>query len=491
MPNIPQHVDVLVIGSGFSGLGMAIALKREGKRSFAVLEKGDSVGGTWRDNTYPGCACDVPSHLYCYSFAPNHDWSRVFAPQPEIRSYLERCAMRFGVMDHIHFGHEARRAEYDDTNKIWRMELATGEILTTSVVVSGQGALHIPSYPEIDGMETFSGDTFHSAKWPKHVDLKGRKVAVIGTGASAIQIVPSIADDVSDLVVFQRTPAWIQQKPDWKLGAFARGWLRYVPFAQRLTRSAIYWLLESRLPAMLKNKAPSFNEKLARRHLRRQVKSKALRDKLTPKYEFGCKRVLLSNDFYPALCKDHVELETDGITAIESNGIRTPNGFHEVDAIIYATGFAVTDPAANPFDIIGKQNRDMKAELSETAKAYLGISFEGFPNFFALMGPHTGLGHNSMIYMIECQIQHIMSALKSMDKNRADAIEVTVEAQDRFEAEMDAKMEGTVWLTGCSSWYADAKGRIATIWPDYTFNYKKRTKSVSLKDYAFSSAAES
>lgn len=481
---LPDY-DVLIIGSGFSGLGMAIALKKDGKHSFVVFEKGDSVGGTWRDNTYPGCACDVPSQLYSYSFAPNPNWSHVFAPQAEIRAYLDDCATKFGVLPHIQFNSEVRQAEYDAWNRMWRVEMTNGAIVSARVVVSGRGALHIPRIPDIPGLEEFTGEQFHSAQWPEKADLKGQSVAVIGTGASAIQIVPSIADDVGEMVVFQRHAAWIQPKPNWKRGRLTQWWLKWAPFAGKLNRSFFYWLLEFRLPGLLRNSQSSFGERMARRHLRRQVKDPVLREKLTPTDQFGCKRILLSSDFYPAMSKEHITLETNSIKSVGANTIETSTTRYEVDAIVWCTGFAVTDMGANPLRIVGRNGRVLEEEMSETAKAYLGISVEGYPNFFLLMGPHTGLGHNSMIYMIESQIAHIMAALDAMHALGAKAIEVSLEAQERFEDEIDQKMDGTVWQSGCNSWYTDKSGRISTIWPDHTYTYRRRTRDLVDGDYLF------
>ncbi|MEM9738545.1 MAG: NAD(P)/FAD-dependent oxidoreductase [Pseudomonadota bacterium] len=482
--NLPDY-DVLIIGSGFSGLGMAIALHKNAKQTFKVIEKGNGVGGTWRDNTYPGCACDVPSRLYSFSFAPNPNWSRVFAPQAEIRAYLEDCARKFGVLPHIQFNTEVREARYDERGLVWHVTMTSGEVLTARVVVSGQGALHIPKVPSFPGLERFEGDQFHSAQWPETTDLKGRKVAVIGTGASAIQIVPHIVDDVAGMVVFQRNAAWIQPKPNWKIGRLTKWWLNWVPFAGMLNRSLLYWLLEMRLPPLIKNSGNSFSERMSRKHLERQVEAPALREKLTPTERFGCKRVLLSNDFYPAVARSHVTVETNPIQAVGKNTLETKTGRHEVDTIIWCTGFAVTDVTVNPLRIVGRKGRVMKEEMSATAKAYLGISVEGYPNFFMLMGPHTGLGHNSMIYMIESQIAHVMAALEAMGKHRAKSIEVRPEAQERFEDEIDQKMEGTVWKSGCDSWYADKSGRISTIWPDHTYTYRARTRQIVESDYRF------
>ena len=477
--------DVLIIGSGFSGIGMAIALKQAKFQTFVILEKAQGVGGTWRDNTYPGCACDVPSRLYSYSFAPNPNWSEVFAPQAEIKAYLEDCAERYDILDHVRFGSEVADAKYDDELSFWRVRTSNGDEISARIVVSGQGALHIPKLASIDGIKDFEGDHFHSASWPENFDLKGRKVGVVGTGASAIQVVPSIAPEVSELVVFQRNAPWIQPKPNWKIGKFAAWCFANVPFANSISRTLLYWLLESRLPAFLSNKSSTFGERQAKKQLRRQVKDEGLRDKLLPREKFGCKRVLLSSDYYPAIVQDHVTLETDSIVHVDAQGIRTDQSYHKLDTIIWCTGFEVTDAAANPLRIVGRDGRVLQDEMQETAKAYLGISVEGFPNFFMLMGPHTGLGHNSMIYMIECQIRHVMEVVRAMHKNGSMSVEVTHAAQESFEREIDRKMIGTVWASGCQSWYSDASGRITTIWPDHTFRYRKRTRRLIDGDYEF------
>lgn len=491
IPNDTPTLDVVIIGTGFSGLGMAIGLKRKQRDNFIVLEKAASVGGTWRDNVYPGCACDVPSHLYCYSFAPNPHWTRVFAPQEEIRQYLEDCTDTYRVRPHIRFNTQVHQARFDDAAGLWQVETTDGQRYRCRVLVSGQGALHIPSVPDIPGVQDFAGEIFHSAAWSPAADLEGRKVAIIGTGASAIQIVPNIADAVNAMVVFQRTPAWIQPKPDWKLGRLVQLYLKYMPLAKEMNRWFIYWMLETRVLSMLRNKRWSINELIARWHLRRQVRDKALRDKLRPDYRFGCKRVLLSNDYYPALARGNIHLETSPVARITGTSIVTQdNTTHEVDTIIFATGFAVTDVSANPMQIYGRNGQSMREAAAETVRAYLGISVEGFPNFFTLMGPHTGLGHNSMIYMIESQILHILSALDEMDKQDAATIEVTADAQNAFEDEMDRKMAGTVWMSGCKSWYQDKSGRIATIWPDYTFRYRLRTRKIVEKAYKFNKTGE-
>ena len=482
---VPDDVDydVIIIGAGFSGLGMAIALKKSGAYSFVVLEKGDGVGGTWRDNVYPGCACDVPSHLYCYSFAPNPKWSRLFAPQEEIRQYLERCATRFGVRDRIRFGQDVKEARYMAEQQRWQVTAASGQVMTARSVVSGQGALHIPQVPSIEGQETFEGEQMHSARWPQGAALRGRRVAVIGTGASAIQLVPKIVEDVESLVVFQRHAPWIEPKPDWRISSFVQRCFERIPALSELFRGLLYQVLERRVVPLLGGGRGSRNERKALAHLARQVPDQRLRILLTPAEQYGCKRILLSNDYYPVFGRSNVALETAAIQRITPQAIETANQRHEVDTIVWCTGFQVTDYRANPLKIFGRGGRSLNEEMSETAKAYLGISTEGYPNFFWLMGPHTGLGHNSMVYMIECQIQHIMGVLELMRKAGATSIEVSLDAQNRFENEMDDKMAGTVWMSGCTAWYQDASGRISTLWPDHTYVYRRRTRTVSTEDY--------
>lgn len=478
--------DVLIIGSGFSGLAMGVALKQEKKRSFLIFEKGEEVGGTWRDNQYPGCACDIPSHLYSYSFAPNPTWSRLFAPQGEIFDYLKNCADTYGLRPHIRFGSEIAKATYDETRRLWVVQVKSGERFLGRVLVSGQGALHHPSTPDIPGLDSFSGDILHSAAWRPDVDLKGKRVAVVGTGASAIQIVAAVAKEVGHLHVFQRTASWILPKPDAPINAGRQRRMARWPALQKLARGLIYGYLESRMPSLLKDSNRLGQEAIALKHLHHQVPDPDMQAKLTPDYHIGSKRTLLSNDFYPALCRDNVSLETDGIDKITPGGIITKTGDAvDLDAIIFATGFAVTDTSKNPLEIIGRNGRNLKEENAVTQSAYLGITAEGFPNYFLLMGPHTGLGHNSMIYMIESQIGFIMRMLSAMDARGAAAVEVTKTAQDAFEAEMDRKMQGTVWSSGCTSWYLDSQGRNTAIWPDYTFRYRSRTRKIRPKDFVF------
>lgn len=477
-------VDVAIIGAGFSGLGMAIALQNEGKRTFTVLEKGSDVGGTWYANRYPGCACDVPSNLYSFSFAPNPQWSKAFSPQPEIFQYLRGIADTYDLRKHIRFKTEVAEARFDDATKLWRLAMHDGSSLTARILVSGQGALTIPAYPKIEGLETFGGDKFHSAEWRDDVSLHDKNIAVIGTGASAIQFIPQIAPKAKHLTVFQRTPPWIIPKLDRTISEEAKARFARQPWRQKLWRLLIYTFLESGARNWLKPKGASANEKLARRHLEKHVADPQLRAKLTPDYRIGCKRILLSNDYYPTLCRDNVTLETTAIARVEKDAVILADGRRvPVDVIIYGTGFHVTDRTQDPFDVIGEGGRRLKDDWKDGAEAHLGITVTGYPNYFILMGPNTGLGHNSIIYMIESQIAYIMSALRAMDARGLRTLDAKPQAQAAFVDEINRKVGSTVWSSGCRSWYLSANGRNTTIWPDYTFKYRYRTRKINLADY--------
>ncbi len=483
-------VDVAILGSGFSGLGMGVALLKEGRRDFVILEKADGVGGTWRDNTYPGCACDISSHLYSFSFEPNPAWTRMYPTQPEIRAYLNKVADKYGLRPHMRYGKAVTEMRFDDANGWWAIRTADGETMTARVVASGMGGLSRPVYPDIKGAKDFKGEVFHSAEWNHDYDLTGRTVAVVGTGASAIQFVPQIAGKVGKLHLMQRTPPWIMPKADrpmrgWEKALFAR-----FPVFQRLLRGQIYCANEVR--ALGFNVNPKIMERaqmLALRHLKAQVADPALRARVTPDYTMGCKRVLISNDYYPALSRPNVELVTDGIERITERGVLTRDGVERpVDAIIYGTGFAATD-ALNPVQVFGVGGRHLNAEWEPGAEAHLGVTVSGYPNLFFLMGPNTGLGHNSMIYMIESQIRYVADALRTLDTRRAKWMSPRREAQDAYNRSIQAKVSKTVWQKGgCKSWYQTEDGRNTTIWPGFTFAYRDRTKRVDPMEYEYGAA---
>ena len=483
----PTRVDVLIVGTGFAGLGMAIRLKERGRDDFVVLERDDGVAGTWRANHYPGCACDVQSHLYSFSFEPNPEWTRAFAPQPEIRRYLEHCAEKYALMPHIRFGHEVNGMEWDAGAQRWDVRTANGARFSARVVVSGMGGLSNPAIPDIPGTDDFAGPTFHSATWNHDIDLAGKRVAVIGTGASAIQFVPQIAPKVGQLDLYQRSPAWIMPKPDRSITALERALYRRFPALQRIARTALYARLESRAIAfVLEPRLLRMVRSIAKTYLRLQVRDPELRAKLTPDYEIGCKRVLISDDYYPALTRDNVDVVTDGITRITENGVVAADGTERpADVIIYGTGFRAQDPIP-PRTIIGRDGRDITEGWDESGpQAYYGTAMAGFPNLFFIVGPNTGLGHNSMVFMIETQIGYIIDCLERMERNGLAEIEPRADAQARFNAWIDeTHARGTAWSTGCTSWYIhQPSGRNTTLWPGFTFAYRHAMRRMRTGDY--------
>jgi cation diffusion facilitator CzcD-associated flavoprotein CzcO len=471
-PQLPSSVDVAVIGSGFSGLAMAHQLLRAGFTDFILLERGDDVGGTWRDNSYPGCACDVPSHLYSFSFAPNPEWTSTFSPQPEIWAYLRKVAEDRGILPHVQLGTEVEEARWDEEDRCWRLRTSRGR-LEARVLVSAAGALSEPSVPNIKGIERFKGRVFHSARWDHDHDLAGERVAVIGTGASAIQFVPEIQPRVGRLDLYQRTPPWIMPRRARPLSRLERALYRRVPAAQRLVRSAIYWGRELyAIPLMRAGLAP-VTRRLGAANIRRQVSDPGLRRKLTPTYAPGCKRILISNDYLPALARPNVEVVSDGVAEVREHSIVSAAGDERaVDTIIFGTGFHVTDfPIAHR--IHGPGGRTLGDVWQNSGTAHRGAAVAGFPNLFTLLGPNTGLGHTSVVVMSEAQAGYIVKALKHMRRRGLDAIEPAPEAQARWNRAVDRRMQGTVWTAGgCASWYIDANGRNSTLWPGFTFTYR-------------------
>jgi cation diffusion facilitator CzcD-associated flavoprotein CzcO len=480
-------VEVLIVGSGFAGLCMAIQLRRAGMDSFVVLERGPDIGGTWRDNTYPGCACDIPSHLYSFSFERQADWTRMYPTQPEIWNYLKHCVEKYKLGPAIRTNTEVRKAEFDEASHLWRVETLEGDTITARAVVSAMGPLSRPAYPKLPGLERFQGRAFHSAEWDHSYDLRGKRVAVIGTGASAIQLVPEIAPEVAELHVFQRTPPWIVPKMDREIRAWERSLFRWMPGYMRMFRNFLYWRQELLALGLTVNpKYMKSVEKMARTHIECNVADLALREKVTPDYIIGCKRILISNDYFPALGRANVELVTDGIAEIREHAIVTTDGKERpVDAMIFGTGFRVTD-LLTPVSIVGRNGIDLNDAWRDGFKAYFGMTVAGYPNLFLLVGPNTGLGHNSIVFMIEAQVHYVMNCLKLMRERGATAMEMRPEVQARFNRELQENMKRTVWVSGCKSWYLDAHGKNATLWPGFSFKYWFKTRDVVANDYAFS-----
>jgi cation diffusion facilitator CzcD-associated flavoprotein CzcO len=485
----PRHTDtidvrVAIVGTGFSGIGAAIRLKQAGITDFVLLERADDLGGTWRDNHYPGCCCDVPSHLYSFSFELNPRWTRGFAPQWEIRDYLRWVAAKHQITDRMRFRHEVTRACWDDAAQRWDIE-TTGGRLTARVLVSGGGALSDPKIPDLPGLDSFPGTMFHSARWDHAHDLAGERVAVIGTGASAIQFVPAIQPRVGRLHLFQRTPPWVIPRFDHQITRVEHGLLKYLPFATALVRGAIYGALEVRVVGFRNPRVMRVADRTARWHLRRQVRDPELRRKLTPDYVIGCKRILVSDDYYPSLTEPNVEVLTGGVAEVRGREVVSGDGeAREVDTIIFGTGFEATEPPIAR-RIIGRDGRSLGEHWRENGmSAYLGTTVAGFPNLFVMTGPNTGLGHTSMIYMIESQLNYLVDALRHLDAARATSADVRRPVQNAYNGWVQGQMEGTVWTAGsCRSWYLDDTGRNTTLWPGYTIDYRRRTRHFDPADY--------
>ncbi len=544
--SVTRQVFAAIVGSGFSGLAAAIELKKAGIDDLVVLERASTLGGTWRENRYPGCACDVPSHLYSFSFAPN-DWTHAFAPQPEIRAYLERVADDFDVRRHILFERAVTAARWDGARAAWRLRLracesigsrvpregiategkeeevlqlgkvagppttppsavrpseapreidsqapGTGEELLANVLVLAMGALSKPAIPRLRGIERFRGAQFHSARWDAAADLRGKRVAVIGTGASAIQFVPKIQPEVAKLHLFQRTAPWVLPIANRAYGRWERAALRAIPGLRRLYRQLIYWRLEGRVLAFVKYPAlMSFVERQARRHIERSIRDPALRDLLAPRFRAGCKRLLLSNEYYPALAQPNVEVTGEPIEEVTAGGIVLAGGRTiDVDAIIYGTGFDVHDYLAG-IDVIGPDGANLGARWkAEGAEAYLGTAVAGFPNLFTMTGPNTGLGHTSLVVMIEAQARYIREAVRVLrDRGGAASIAPRPEAQAAYNAWLRERTASAVWSSGCRSWYLDARGRNTTLWPGSTVGFRARTGRLRAEDHVVLPAA--
>ena len=480
------ETEVAIIGTGFAGLCMAIKLKQDGQDDFVVLERAGSVGGTWRDNNYPGAACDVPSHMYSFSFEPNPNWSRKYPTQPELRAYLEGVAQKHGLLPHIRFNSKLLSAEWNEAEQIWVIQTSQG-MVKAHKLVSGNGGLAEPKLPDIKGVESFKGHHFHSSQWDHQYDLKGKRVAVIGTGASAIQFVPEIAGKVGRLDLYQRTPNWIIPRPDRPYSTLEKSAFARVPLWRKLHRNFIYWTHELRVMGMVINpQLMKIFQKLAVGHIKKQVADPALRAKVTPDYTIGCKRILISNDWYPAVSRSNVDLITTGIREIRENAIVTADGtVREVDCLIFGTGFYATEnPIADV--IVGKNGQKLSQAWVNGEEAYQGTLVKGFPNLFFIVGPNTGLGHNSMVFMIETQVQYIRKLLAQMRNSGDGALEVRADVQDEYNRDLQKRLGGSIWATGCQSWYKHKSGKITALWPSFTFTFWLRLRKLRISEYVMS-----
>jgi len=463
---------IAIIGSGFSGLCVGIQLKTAGIDSFTIFEKSDRLGGTWRDNTYPGAACDVPSFLYCFSFEQKTDWSRMWSPQDEIRDYMEHCARKYGLDRHIRFGTEIAGARFDAEEGVWRLRTTGGEEVVADVLVSAVGQLNRPAVPAIPGLDRFQGACFHSARWEHGVDLAGKRVGVIGNAASAIQLIPQIVPTVRHLSIFQRSANWMLPRGDRAYTERERRRFTRSPLLARLHRWAIWLRLELRFPIMRGNRFFAWlARRAAEKNLRAQVADPRLRAALTPDYPIGGKRILISDDYYPALARDNVEVVTDGIAHLAEDAVVTRDGrVHPVDALILATGFQTTAFLA-PMRIVGLDGRSLEAEWADGARAYRGIAVSGFPNLFLMYGPNTNLGHNSIIFMIECQTRYILGAIRTLIERDLAWLDLSRAVMDEDDARVQAELAGTVWAATGKSWYKTEQGRITNNWSGSTARY--------------------
>jgi cation diffusion facilitator CzcD-associated flavoprotein CzcO len=480
---LPPRHRVVIVGAGFAGIGAAIRLKQDGIDDLVLLERAEDVGGTWQANTYPGAQCDIPSHLYSYSFALNPDWSRTYSLQPEIWDYLRRVAREHDVERHVRLRCEVSAARWDEHTGRWRLQTSDGE-LSAELLIVGVGQLAEPKLPEIEGIERFAGTTMHSARWDGARALAGERVAVIGTGASGIQMVPRIQPQVRKLSVFQRTPAWVLPHRDRSISELERALYRALPAAQRVARAIDYARQEFLVPFLMHPRLGSIPQRIALAHLRSQVPDPELRAKLTPQYRFGCKRILLSSEYLPALQQPNAELVTEPIRAITEKGVLTADGReHELDTIIFATGFHVTDMPLGDW-LHARDGRTLGDHWRGSPQAYLGTTVAGCPNLFVLVGPNTGLGHNSIVFMIESQLRYVMDCIGYMERTGAATFEVREQAQREFNAQIQRQLGGSVWNTGgCASWYIDANGKNTVIWPGSTWPYRQRLRHFDPEHY--------
>lgn len=477
--------EVLIVGSGFAGLCTAVKLKQAGIDNFVILEKEREFGGTWWANTYPGCAVDVPSHLYSFSFAQNAAWTRRFARQEELLAYTRGIVRDFDLLPHLRVGTGFEGAQFIEEGGYWRVQTSQGQV-SAKCIVGAIGSLNRPAIPALPGMEDFAGVMFHSSQWNHAFDLRGKRVAVVGTGASAIQFVPEIVDSVARLDVYQRTAPWILPRPDRAITGTEKWLQAHVPALQWLYRAAVYIQFESRaLLYVYFPKLFGIAQKLALRHMRRQVADPELRRKLTPDYTMGCKRVLLMNTYYPALTRPNVDLVTDPIARVRKHSIVTASGQErEVDAIVFGTGFDV-EHAMHAVEVRG---RGGKVLFQSDLEAYKGCAVAGFPNYFMITGPNTGLGHNSIIYMIESGVKYVVDAIGTIRDQGLHSVEPKAEAQRAYNADLQHRMQGTVWSSGCKSWYLDKEGRNYTLWPGFTFSYRRITRRFDIENYVVLSA---
>lgn len=491
MQDAAAHYQVAIIGAGFGGLAMAIRLLQRNIHNFVILEKSNEVGGTWRENQYPGAACDVQSHLYSLSFAPKTDWSKRYAEAPEIFQYIQDVVQQFNLREYCQFNSEVVHTEYHEKDCVWHVALKDGRQLSCQYLVFASGPLHVPQIPHIKGIEKFQGKVFHSSQWDHQYNLNSKVVASIGTGGSAIQYIPEIAPQVKQLYVMQRTAAWVIPRDERKYLSVEKKLFKQADWFRKLHRARLYWSNESRAIPIMQPSVMKYTQKLAEAFIRFQVKDKQLAQKLTPDYIMGCKRILVSNKYFPTFNRDNVELVTDAIQELTADSIITKDGkMRKIDCLIYGTGF-ITDPRIylQPFSCIGEHGVELKQAWKDGAESYYGISHKGFPNLFQLLGPNTVLAHNSVIFMIESQVDYILQMMDLVAQSQSNAIVVKDQVQDQFNHDMQDMLNNTVWQSGCVSWYQQDGGKNFALWPTYTWKYWLKTKSLHPSDFRLISKA--
>ncbi len=480
--------SIAVVGAGFGGVGAAVMLRRAGYHDVSVFERGERIGGVWHHNTYPGAACDIPSHLYEFSFEPNPRWSRRYGPQAEIQAYLEDVARRYGVLERIRTGTEVTRATWSEERGNWRLETTAGDH-EAEVLLTACGQLSVPKVPPIPGLDSFEGPAFHTAEWRHDLDLAGKRVAVLGTGCSGIQVVPAIQRIVERVDVYQRSPGWTIPKMDFDYSERARRLFERFPLLQRLDRMTIFALQELAAAGMTKHRwlLPAFRA-VGRRQINKAIEDPELRRKVTPTDEIGCKRIMLTDDWYPTLTEPNVDLVTDRIAEVTGDSIRTRDGTERpTDVLVLATGFNSHGFVA-PMEVVGAGGRTLAEEWADVARAYLGMSVPGFPNMFLLYGPNTNGGSGSVIYTIEAGMTHVIAALDELARSRARRIEVRRPVAEAFDRELRAALSGTVWHSGCTNWYVDENGNDPNQWPWLWTSYRRRTARLEPGTYELSAA---
>jgi cation diffusion facilitator CzcD-associated flavoprotein CzcO len=483
-----ERVHVLVVGAGLSGICAAVGLRKAGIEDFVVIDRADEIGGTWRDNTYPGCACDVPSALYSFSFEPKPDWGRFFAEQPEIRSYAHTVAERHGVLAHLRLGVELLDAAWDEDGQVWLVRTSAGEF-EARALIAATGPWHEPVVPDLPGLESFEGVAFHSSRWDHDIDLAGRRVAVVGTGASAVQFVPEIQRHVEKLHVFQRTPHWVLPKVDGPVAPALKRLFRRLPTVQRAMREALYYGFELLGRVMVRPRAMRHVQRVAERHLRDQVEDPGLRRSLTPSYTLGCKRLLFSNSYLRSLTAPNVEVVPAAVTEVRPRSVIGGDGVErEVDTIVFGTGFRLLDmPIAGL--VRGRDGRTLGDVWQGSPRGYLGTVVAGFPNLFVLLGPNLGNGHTSATVLMEAQAGYVVDGLRAMASGDLGSVDVRQDVQHRFNERVDERLAGSVWNAGgCASYYIDPNGRNSFMYPWSTIHLRRRLRRFDVNDYSVATA---